>query len=97
MAGRVERPRADRQRISQLVEFLCLALLKPGDVVFTENPTHDRTITMLRRHGMQVVGIPPRCRWSEPHGARSGARHPGAEGVLSDSRLPESVRHHVLR
>ena len=42
----------------QLVEFMCLGLLKPGDVVFTENPTYDRTITMLRRHGMQVVGIP---------------------------------------
>lgn len=42
----------------QLVEFLCLGLLKPGDVVFTENPTYDRTITMLRRHGLQVIGIP---------------------------------------
>ncbi|HUR34088.1 MAG TPA: PLP-dependent aminotransferase family protein [Vicinamibacterales bacterium] len=42
----------------QLVEFLCLGLLAPGDVVFTENPTYDRTITMLRRHGLQVVGIP---------------------------------------
>lgn len=42
----------------QLVEFLCLGLLKPGDVVFTENPTYDRTITMLRRHGAEVVGIP---------------------------------------
>jgi DNA-binding transcriptional MocR family regulator len=42
----------------QLIEFLCLALLKPGDLVFTESPTYDRTITMLRRHGMQVVGIP---------------------------------------
>ena len=42
----------------QLIEFLCLALLKPGDVVFTEVPTYDRTITMLRRHGIQVVGVP---------------------------------------
>ncbi|MGE0451444.1 MAG: PLP-dependent aminotransferase family protein [Vicinamibacterales bacterium] len=42
----------------QLVEFLCLGLLKPGDVVFTENPTYDRTITMLRRHGAEIVGIP---------------------------------------
>lgn len=42
----------------QIVEFLCLGLLKPGDVVFTENPTYDRTITMLRRHGAEVVGIP---------------------------------------
>ena len=42
----------------QLIEFLCLALLEPGDVVFTEVPTYDRTITMLRRHGVQVVGVP---------------------------------------
>ncbi len=42
----------------QLIEFLCLYLLKPGDVVFTESPTYDRTITLLRRHGARVVGIP---------------------------------------
>jgi DNA-binding transcriptional MocR family regulator len=42
----------------QIVEFLCLGLLEPGDVVFTESPTYDRTITMLRRHGAQIVGIP---------------------------------------
>jgi 2-aminoadipate transaminase len=42
----------------QLIEFLCLQMLKPGDVVFTESPTYDRTITLLRRHGARVVGIP---------------------------------------
>ncbi|MCC7415627.1 MAG: PLP-dependent aminotransferase family protein [Acidobacteria bacterium] len=42
----------------QIIEFLCLGLLKPGDVVFTEAPTYDRTIGMLRRHGMQVAGVP---------------------------------------
>jgi len=42
----------------QIVEFLCLGLLNPRDVVFTENPTYDRTITMLGRHGIEVVGIP---------------------------------------
>jgi 2-aminoadipate transaminase len=42
----------------QLIEFLSLALLKPGDVVFTEVPTYDRTLTLLRRHGASVVGIP---------------------------------------
>jgi DNA-binding transcriptional MocR family regulator len=26
--------------------------------VFTESPTYDRTITMLRRHGAEVLGIP---------------------------------------
>jgi DNA-binding transcriptional MocR family regulator len=42
----------------QLIEFLCLSMLKPGDVVFTESPTYDRTLTLLRRHGAKVVGIP---------------------------------------
>ena len=42
----------------QLIEFLCLRVLRPGDVVFTETPTYDRTLTLLRRHGATVVGIP---------------------------------------
>jgi len=42
----------------QLVDFLCAQLLAPGDVVLTESPTYDRTITLLRRHGARVVGIP---------------------------------------
>lgn len=42
----------------QLIEFLCLHLVKPGTVVFTESPTYDRAITMLRRYGAEVVGIP---------------------------------------
>lgn len=42
----------------QLLEFLCLQMLEPGDVVFVETPTYDRTLTILRRHGARVVGIP---------------------------------------
>jgi 2-aminoadipate transaminase len=42
----------------QLIEFLCLQMLKPGDLVFTEAPSYDRTIGLLRRHGARVVGIP---------------------------------------
>jgi len=42
----------------QLIEFLCLHTLKTGDVVFTEAPTYDRAITVMRRHGARVVGIP---------------------------------------
>lgn len=42
----------------QIVEFLCLHLIKKGDVVFTESPTYDRTIGLLRRHGASIVGIP---------------------------------------
>lgn len=42
----------------ELVEFLCTALIKPGDVVFTESPSYDRTLTLLRRHGATVIGVP---------------------------------------
>src|SRR5580704_5222489 len=42
----------------QLIEFLCLHILEDGDVVFTEAPTYDRTLTLLRRHHAEVVGIP---------------------------------------
>ena len=41
----------------QLIEFLCLHMIKPGDLVFTESPSYDRTIGLLRRHGARVVGI----------------------------------------
>jgi DNA-binding transcriptional MocR family regulator len=42
----------------QIIEFLCLHAIRPGDVVFTEAPTYDRTIGLLRRRGANVVGIP---------------------------------------
>ena len=42
----------------QIIEFLCLHTVKPGDVVFTESPTYDRTLGLLRRHGATIVGIP---------------------------------------
>src|SRR5690242_18886565 len=42
----------------ELIEFLCLSTLNHGDVVFTESPTYDRTLTMLRRHGAKIVGVP---------------------------------------
>jgi 2-aminoadipate transaminase len=42
----------------ELVEFLCTAMIKPGDVVFTESPSYDRAITLFRRHGANVIGVP---------------------------------------
>jgi 2-aminoadipate transaminase len=42
----------------QIVDFLCHHVLKPGDVVYTEAPSYDRAITLLRRHKARVVGIP---------------------------------------
>ena len=41
----------------QLIEFLCLHMLQPGDLVFTESPSYDRTLGLLRRHGARVAGI----------------------------------------
>ena len=42
----------------QIVEFIALGLLAPGDAVFVESPTYDRTLTLLRRHGIRPIGIP---------------------------------------
>jgi DNA-binding transcriptional MocR family regulator len=42
----------------ELIDFVCAHLIQPGDVVFTESPTYDRTLTLLRRHHAKVVGIP---------------------------------------
>ena len=42
----------------QIQEFLSALLLSPGDTVFVEEPTYDRAITIFRRHGANVVGIP---------------------------------------
>ena len=42
----------------ELVEFLCRHMVRPGDTVFTETPTYDRSILVFRRHGAEVIGVP---------------------------------------
>src|SRR5215467_2689329 len=42
----------------EIVEFLCIALLKKGDLVLTESPSYDRAITLCRRNGADVEGVP---------------------------------------
>ncbi len=42
----------------QVLEFLLWSEIQSGDVIFTEAPTYDRTITLLRRHQARIVGIP---------------------------------------
>jgi 2-aminoadipate transaminase len=41
----------------ELVEFLCTAMIKPGDFVLTESPSYDRAITLFRRHGADIEGV----------------------------------------
>ncbi len=42
----------------QLIDFLGLGLLQPGDLVLVESPTYDRVLTLLRRRGARVLGLP---------------------------------------
>jgi DNA-binding transcriptional MocR family regulator len=41
----------------QLQDTLARILLRPGDMVYVEAPTYDRTLTVMRRAGAQVVGF----------------------------------------
>jgi DNA-binding transcriptional MocR family regulator len=41
----------------ELVEFLCTAMIKPGDFVLTEAPSYDRALTLFRRHGADLEGV----------------------------------------
>ncbi|MBM4466769.1 MAG: PLP-dependent aminotransferase family protein [Chloroflexi bacterium] len=42
----------------EIFAFITQTLLQPGDRAFIESPSYDRSITLLRRAGAQVVGIP---------------------------------------
>jgi len=42
----------------EIFSFITQTLLRPGDRAFVESPSYDRSITLLRRAGAQVVGIP---------------------------------------
>ncbi len=41
-----------------LQDMLAALLVKPGDVVLTEQPSYDRAIKTFRRRGARVIGIP---------------------------------------
>lgn len=42
----------------ELLQFVSMTELRPGVRVFVEEPTYDRAVTLLRRAGADVVGIP---------------------------------------
>ncbi|MET0281167.1 MAG: PLP-dependent aminotransferase family protein [Steroidobacteraceae bacterium] len=42
----------------EIVEFLCIALLQRGDFVLVEAPSYDRAITLFKRNGAEVEGVP---------------------------------------
>ena len=44
--------------ISQALDFVCSRLTRPGDVVFTEEPSYPYAFQIFRDHGLDVVGVP---------------------------------------
>jgi 2-aminoadipate transaminase len=42
----------------QLVDLCARMMLKPGDLVYVEDPTYDRTMIVLKRAGAKIVGFP---------------------------------------
>jgi 2-aminoadipate transaminase len=42
----------------QLQDLCARMMIRPGDVAYVEQPSYDRTLTILRRAGAQVVGFP---------------------------------------
>ena len=40
------------------LDLVCRTLLRPGDVVFTQEPTDDGALNLLRRHRVRVRGVP---------------------------------------
>lgn len=42
----------------QLVDHCARMMLKPGDLVYVEEPTYDRTMTVLKRAGAKIIGFP---------------------------------------
>ena len=42
----------------EVMNFIISILVKPGDRVFVESPSYDRTLKLLKRSGAELVGIP---------------------------------------
>lgn len=42
----------------EVMNFIISILIRPGDRVFVESPSYDRTLKLLKRSGAELVGIP---------------------------------------
>ncbi len=57
------------------IDLMGVSVLESGDTVFVESPTYDRVLTLFKRHGINVVGIP-----LEPDGINLEALSKALEG-----------------
>ena len=80
----------------QIIEFLCYHFIRPGDVVFTELPSYDRTLTLLGRHGAKVVGIPLEADGPNIGALEAALKQQVPQIFLRHSRFSEPVGGHLL-
>src|SRR5687767_13112689 len=73
----------------QLIEFLCLHMLRPGDLVFTESPSYDRTFAPMAFWSVRRSRLPKarRVLAAQPRKRQWNQREPRVR-----SRMPPRLR-----
>jgi len=66
---------------SQAIDLVCAALLDPGDVILTEEPTFLGALRIFRAHGATIVGVPMDDRGMQMDVLESRLAEMKAEGV----------------
>ena len=78
----------------QLLDFFIHACLKPGDLVYVEQPTYDRTLTLFKRAGIQIKGfnlINGVIELGEVEGSLRGGEVPKAFYIIPDFQNPSGA------
>jgi 2-aminoadipate transaminase len=74
----------------EIFAFITQTLLRPGARAFVETPSYDRAITLLRRSGVQLVGIPLRQDGLDLAALENEVKHgpPALVYVIADFNNP---------
>lgn len=77
----------------EVLSFVTRVLLEPGARVFVESPSYDRTITLLRRAGADVVGVPMQADGFDENALEEEIRQapPALMYVVADFQNPLGV------
>ncbi|MBV9787504.1 MAG: PLP-dependent aminotransferase family protein [Chloroflexi bacterium] len=77
----------------QFIELLCQTLIQPNETIFVEQPTYDRTLTLLRRHRENVVSIPLESDGPDLDALEAAIQRevPKAFYIISDFQNPTGV------
>ena len=76
----------------QALTLTATALLEPGDVVLTEEPSYLAALQCFGLAGARTVGVACDEEGLDPDALEVGSDHPSPEGALSDSQLSEPDR-----